>query len=549
MGPACTGTSLIPAIDLGLVALVQCTVVVLPLGIRGIRTIQFTLASFLLFVVVFASILAFLTRVATATWFEWPTSFWYGVGISWFGIGYALLTLLAARIAGRQGRWGWRWLFVIAIPYVALVVVWLRTVRRWSVERNARIWRVALSVLSLLTFSPVLSAFVFLLFFRSPIPEEVPPAENCLVALCDAGASIPASLFRPFPKSNQALTAAVSQSAESLRRARSAMTTPGWLDVNYYELKNLGLPGWKNRIPQRDSLVPLSNAFLAEGNLALRQGRIDDALMSYRDIFHLARCSGRGGLPLDARLVAEFEDKAIGRVHANCQSMNRKQCLSWIEVLSRQESALESTDILMRRRYAWVDRVVRWQDRLLLWYTNRIGLSKLELDLDIYERLRPTQFRLLATELAARAFHLDHGRYPESLEELVPELLAIVPRDPFGSSNLVYRVNEKTFSLYSIGPDGKDDGGVFPANWSWFGKGDITPDFLKRLDTLETWSALITLETLAAACAVDGDFDRAVKWQTKAIGIAPDHRKADLGSLLELYKSGKPYRQPPRQAE
>lgn len=115
-------TTLIPAIDLGLVALVQCTVVVLPLGIRGIRSIQFTLASFLLFVVVFASILAFLTRVAMATWFEWPTIVWYGLGISWFGIGYALLTLLAGRIAGRQGRWGWRWLIVIAIPYVALVV-------------------------------------------------------------------------------------------------------------------------------------------------------------------------------------------------------------------------------------------------------------------------------------------------------------------------------------------------------------------------------------------------------------------------------------------
>ena len=40
-----------------------------------------------------------------------------------------------------------------------------------------------------------------------------------------------------------------------------------------------------------------------------------------------------------------------------------------------------------------------------------------------------------------------------------------------------------------------------------------------------------------------GDFDEAVKWQKKAILLCPEDQKASFQSRLDLYKSGKPYRE------
>lgn len=67
----------------------------------------------------------------------------------------------------------------------------------------------------------------------------------------------------------------------------------------------------------------------------------------------------------------------------------------------------------------------------------------------------------LMTELALRAYHAKHQAYPETLEALTPAYLQAVPRDPFGDGTpLRYRRTKDRYVLYSVGPDGKDDGGT-----------------------------------------------------------------------------------------
>lgn len=68
--------------------------------------------------------------------------------------------------------------------------------------------------------------------------------------------------------------------------------------------------------------------------------------------------------------------------------------------------------------------------------------------------------RAIATVLAVRLFKMEKGRYPQSLDELVPEYLENVPLDPFDLKPLRYRKRQGKWIVYSIGPDGKDDGGV-----------------------------------------------------------------------------------------
>ncbi len=61
---------------------------------------------------------------------------------------------------------------------------------------------------------------------------------------------------------------------------------------------------------------------------------------------------------------------------------------------------------------------------------------------------------------------------------------------------------------------------------------------------LEDWKNGDFLETLAAACAEQGDFAKAIKWQTQAIDLAPTAAdKIALQEQMALYKAGKPYRE------
>jgi len=63
--------------------------------------------------------------------------------------------------------------------------------------------------------------------------------------------------------------------------------------------------------------------------------------------------------------------------------------------------------------------------------------------------------------LALHAYQLDHGSYPATLTALVPGYLNSIPDDPFALNGpLRYRLKGQQYVLYSIGPDGKDDGGV-----------------------------------------------------------------------------------------
>ena len=61
--------------------------------------------------------------------------------------------------------------------------------------------------------------------------------------------------------------------------------------------------------------------------------------------------------------------------------------------------------------------------------------------------------------LACRLYKSRNGRYPESLEALVPSVLKEVPIDPFTGKALVYRREGEGFIVYSLGTNQKDDGG------------------------------------------------------------------------------------------
>lgn len=81
---------------------------------------------------------------------------------------------------------------------------------------------------------------------------------------------------------------------------------------------------------------------------------------------------------------------------------------------------------------------------------------------DIFEARRETVLTILAME----AFRRARGAWPTRLEEMVPAFLPRVPRDPFDGAPLRYKpaaAGGGLPTLYSVGADGVDDGGVPPS--------------------------------------------------------------------------------------
>jgi hypothetical protein len=83
-----------------------------------------------------------------------------------------------------------------------------------------------------------------------------------------------------------------------------------------------------------------------------------------------------------------------------------------------------------------------------------IGYPKLE---DWFSRGHAA-LRCLAAAVAAERYRRLHGNWPQSLEQLTPDLLAEVPTDPFTGDPLLYHHLPDGIVIYSVGLDGEDNG-------------------------------------------------------------------------------------------
>jgi type II secretory pathway pseudopilin PulG len=71
-----------------------------------------------------------------------------------------------------------------------------------------------------------------------------------------------------------------------------------------------------------------------------------------------------------------------------------------------------------------------------------------------------TERQMTLAAIALQRYQLRHGKLPPSLEALVPEFLTAVPYDYMSAKPLCYRLRDDgSYVLYSVGLDGKDDGG------------------------------------------------------------------------------------------
>lgn len=79
--------------------------------------------------------------------------------------------------------------------------------------------------------------------------------------------------------------------------------------------------------------------------------------------------------------------------------------------------------------------------------------------LEKFETEAAARLSLARICFALAAWRTANGVYPRQLGALVPEFLDRLPTDPFSGGAFVYQQGLDDFKLYSLGPNGRDDGG------------------------------------------------------------------------------------------
>jgi len=75
-----------------------------------------------------------------------------------------------------------------------------------------------------------------------------------------------------------------------------------------------------------------------------------------------------------------------------------------------------------------------------------------------WDRVQQVQDNLKLA-FALEWYRRDHGYYPKKLDLLAPKYLRQIPGDVFSGKALIYRPGENGYLLYSVGMNGKDEGG------------------------------------------------------------------------------------------
>jgi len=207
-----------------------------------------------------------------------------------------------------------------------------------------------------------------------------------------------------------------------------------------------------------------TRALFTEGELARREGRVDDALRSYLDLLRLGNAMSRG-VPLLPFMMSEgsryFGLRGLRDLRA---ALSAEQCRSLIVTLADLERDRAPVAAVARRDQALMEAATRKQGGMVALLALQLSgqfrkqaTGKAQ-DLERYDQ-RPTALhRLLTADLAVRLYRFEHGNDPESLDALVPALLPAVPIDPYSGRPLLYHKDVPGASRpYSTGPDRDDD--------------------------------------------------------------------------------------------
>jgi hypothetical protein len=172
----------------------------------------------------------------------------------------------------------------------------------------------------------------------------------------------------------------------------------------------------------------------------------------------------RAGKRLDDLIYSRTQDplwkRAVKRLWRPRSEYNDKDFLAYLELMPR---ALETTQLPPGRA---IEECAQIFNTYTTNATCEVADAAIPNWANAIKRHHEIEAQLEATRAALNVerFRLANGRLPESSSALAPSITTAVPLDAFDSKPLRFKLFMPGYIVYSIGPDGVDDGGLKKTN-------------------------------------------------------------------------------------
>jgi len=180
----------------------------------------------------------------------------------------------------------------------------------------------------------------------------------------------------------------------------------------------------------------------AGGRLAELEGRTNDAARVCLETIRYGEESCRGGVMMDRLVGIVCETIGVNSLQKIMGALDARTCRALSKQLQEIERRQEPVTDVLRNEAEWVRRTFPvWQRIPAMIPIESLNPTK-RVQKDFVKKCNQSEvpFKLLIIDLAARAYELDRGNPPKSLNELVPDYLDTVPVDPATGLKLTHRL-------------------------------------------------------------------------------------------------------------
>jgi hypothetical protein len=219
---------------------------------------------------------------------------------------------------------------------------------------------------------------------------------------------------------------------------------------------------WFNEVHMKrgPQLRELARAFAAEGRLAQKQGDTLRAVSCGLDVLQLVPAASHGGLGIDYLASLGISYGGLQWLRDARETATLDDCKFVLNNLPDVREQMEPPAEITVREWHFFRRIKGIYTTFVteMYFSN----NRADFEKRMEESLQNADAMtgLLRLHYAIRAFQLVEGRLPKSLAELAERKWKTSTQDPFSQQDFIYQKGKDRYLLYSVGPNGLDDGGV-----------------------------------------------------------------------------------------
>jgi hypothetical protein len=168
--------------------------------------------------------------------------------------------------------------------------------------------------------------------------------------------------------------------------------------------------------------------------------RTNDAAGIYLETIRYGEESCRGGVMIDRLVGIACETIGVNSLQKITGTLDAATCRAMSKQLQESQRRQEAVTDVLRNEAEWMRRTFPVWQRIpsMIPIESLNPLKRVQRGFVQKCNESEIRFKRLIIDLALRAYELDRGQRPKSLNELVPDYLDAVPVDPTTGTKLTY---------------------------------------------------------------------------------------------------------------